>query len=623
MQWRDRASQAARQTRLAMTWGVQMVLYPIYVLFQSGRLVGYQLRQAVTRLRPLLEAVKDDDFDPQLGAPPVTSDRLFYNTLDYLETFELPIILSPQALPQADFSALSAASTKIASDLASEVASCGGWIYPAVPFRLRSAIPTLSAVRQPNAAGAIALNSEWRLVASPSAADELVLTGHFSLASDAEAVSIAPDLAVMGFTELAPAAAPSHWRGMALRQAIAQLRQPVVPVQDSQPGTVNVTQMVRGVACLLKTQTLVLVNSYNQVLDILSPQQQFQLHQRIVLEAATYHRRYRLQVEAQQAAHRAHTLARRWGRFLPPPHSKSTTLPPVRAFQSLMGWIQTSPVAIATNVFQESVLVSVPDRPQITQTLALTKRPTALSNMPLRSPVSLPSKPRRSFWHDLLHSIRQSGQAKSNVAPLRASAPSTTLQSWFDPDRQGSDDGWFSANQLSLARRRAEAFPPVPSLPHRSRWMPDWANSFFNPGDSLDVDLAEDVAESLSEGEAIAPRFSSQSGGALNFPDPNDNLNPVWSSASNAEIASGEGAIASSTSQSIPSLNRRRGDADLAPAEEHDDFDQLASTIIETRATLVGYVKHPLEQLLEWIDLGMVWIERWVERIWSWLRSSS
>jgi hypothetical protein len=43
-------------------------------------------------------------------------------------------------------------------------------------------------------------------------------------------------------------------------------------------------------------------------------------------------------------------------------------------------------------------------------------------------------------------------------------------------------------------------------------------------------------------------------------------------------------------------------------------------TWIETEAILVGYVKHPLEQLLEWLDAGMLWIENVASKLWQWLR---
>ncbi len=41
---------------------------------------------------------------------------------------------------------------------------------------------------------------------------------------------------------------------------------------------------------------------------------------------------------------------------------------------------------------------------------------------------------------------------------------------------------------------------------------------------------------------------------------------------------------------------------------------------IEAQAKLVGYVKHPLEQLLGWIDHGMLWLEEGWFKLWRWLR---
>jgi hypothetical protein len=58
---------------------------------------------------------------------------------------------------------------------------------------------------------------------------------------------------------------------------------------------------------------------------------------------------------------------------------------------------------------------------------------------------------------------------------------------------------------------------------------------------------------------------------------------------------------------------------DTANAEEAA---MLPSSWIETEAQLVGYVKHPLEQLLEWLDQGMVWLETQLSRVWNWLTRS-
>ncbi len=41
---------------------------------------------------------------------------------------------------------------------------------------------------------------------------------------------------------------------------------------------------------------------------------------------------------------------------------------------------------------------------------------------------------------------------------------------------------------------------------------------------------------------------------------------------------------------------------------------------IETPAIAMGYVKHPLEQLLEWLDLAMLWLENTLVKFWHWLQ---
>ncbi|MGB3494604.1 MAG: hypothetical protein WBA57_17890 [Elainellaceae cyanobacterium] len=679
MQWRDRAAKAARQTRLAVTWGTQMALYPIYVLFQSTRLAGYQLRQAVTRLMPLLAAVKDEDFDPQVGAPPVNSDDLIHNTLAYLETLDLPVILSSRALPQENVRSLPGAEQKRLES--AEGFRLEGWIYPAVPLQFDADLQrslSLEFLSNSNTSGsnaplkkleqkrlsgdsseetsdqptedsplsnslqvnpnanslartagvAIALSPQWQLVVSPS-----VVIDSPNPPSD----PLVGDLAVMGFAELVPL--PQREKQWALQRAIARLRQAVVPVHDTAAGTVNVTQMVRGVACLLATQSIVLVNHQNQVLDILTPLQQLQLHQRIVFETATYYRRHRLQLGAQQAEARARALSGKWTwRFLPPSRpsrsQKRKILPPVRAFQVLMGWVQQSPVAIATNLFQESALIALPrDSAAIASgTLQRSRRVTASlppSSAPPKSlrPAPASPSPQRPFWQglfDFLGVSNSSGSAPTSSSQgaivYSGSGPTAPVapQRWFDPDSQGNTQGWVNANDLSQARQ-AEAAPAIPSLPRRSRWMPDWASSFFNPGDSLDMDLAD--AEDVPTG-AIAPSSPSGLSDNLRLLDPNnDVLNPDWPST--AAVAENQWNTRALSQGSLSaSRNQQNSDQKGALAIDEEEADALVPTIVEAPATLVGYIKHPLEQILEWIDFGMFWLENTAERIWSWLTRS-
>ncbi|MGB7443605.1 MAG: hypothetical protein WA919_21280 [Coleofasciculaceae cyanobacterium] len=51
-----------------------------------------------------------------------------------------------------------------------------------------------------------------------------------------------------------------------------------------------------------------------------------------------------------------------------------------------------------------------------------------------------------------------------------------------------------------------------------------------------------------------------------------------------------------------------------------DDFFERGEDWIETQATPTGYVKHPLEQVLGWLDRVMLWIEELFIKVWRWFQ---
>ncbi|MFS8119748.1 MAG: hypothetical protein ACMG55_14855, partial [Microcoleus sp.] len=44
------------------------------------------------------------------------------------------------------------------------------------------------------------------------------------------------------------------------------------------------------------------------------------------------------------------------------------------------------------------------------------------------------------------------------------------------------------------------------------------------------------------------------------------------------------------------------------------------SEYLETEAESMGYIKHPLEQVLEWLDVVMLRLEKIVEQLWNWAK---
>ncbi|WP_413161887.1 hypothetical protein ACL6C3_24295 [Capilliphycus salinus ALCB114379] len=53
---------------------------------------------------------------------------------------------------------------------------------------------------------------------------------------------------------------------------------------------------------------------------------------------------------------------------------------------------------------------------------------------------------------------------------------------------------------------------------------------------------------------------------------------------------------------------------------EGGDRHETASDCLQAEATAVGYVKHPLEQVLEWLDRVLYWIEEAAIKAWKWAK---
>lgn len=61
-------------------------------------------------------------------------------------------------------------------------------------------------------------------------------------------------------------------------------------------------------------------------------------------------------------------------------------------------------------------------------------------------------------------------------------------------------------------------------------------------------------------------------------------------------------------------------EAQIQPASAESLNTSIQRDVIDIQASLVEYVKHPLQQLLEWIDLGMLWVEKRVVQFVTWFR---
>jgi hypothetical protein len=477
---RDKTAETWRKVKIATTWSAQIVLYPIYLAFQSTRLVGKQLRQTVRQVLPQLRAAQQAIQNPDLASA------------------------SPEAIaPSSD--------TPIQNILQAAI-------------HLTQTLPA-SALLQ------------------PLSGQDAHPTRFLSSSS----------LPTSNSSPLTPRATPT------LREH---------------------SSLLQGIASLLDTRSLVLVSTDNQLLDILTPDQQTQLYRRMIWELADYYHQQKALGLKRPAALKSLVV----NNFLPLPADRPNALLPIRVFYGLMAWMQTSPVAIAANLFQESQLASlhvaelsgsrsVLERPQL---------PAASGNL-LRS-AELP-------WLSLKEIFQGLGDRASfqQASPQKPSQPLLTrFVNWLKP----------GAIALSAAKS-----PSKTTSDSLGQTQPD-RHSPAQPFPWLTV---EDLFGKIRT-------FQTQ-------PNPSEDWELHDTAQANrlikhkaATLKPTDAAQSLTTSTTTAALSKFKD----TPIAETDLT--LSVTTIEAEVSLVTYVKHPLEQVLEWLDRGMLWIEERIAKVLEWWR---
>jgi len=289
-----------------------------------------------------------------------------------------------------------------------------------------------------------------------------------------------------------------------------QLHKQNLPTQVSQSSRVE----IQGVATLLTTRTLVLVSIANEILDILTPEQQQKLAARISWELANLYRQWRLvdNLKTSRVQRQLSHLA------------KPSLFLPVRLFWQLMAWVQTSPVAIAINLFGESTLSDYQEP------------------MPaIASPTEIP----QSFAYSWLKRFARGGTL---------AAIDDTIAQWEAHPRKTS-------NQVANNSEN---------------------RAFVN----------------LSPATFLAQTYTSSTDPLLSY-------------------SSSQLSFTSAYCPLPPALSSPP-EKPISYAHNHDI--EPAPDWIETEAISTGYVKHPLEQILEWLDVGMLWLEKVTIKAWRWMR---
>ncbi|AOY81661.1 hypothetical protein BJP36_18835 [Moorena producens JHB] len=505
-------------------------------------------------------------------------------------------------------------------------------------------------------------------------------------------------------------------------------------VTPAKPAT-NEHMLIHGVACLLDNRGLVLVTVENQILDILTPQQQQKLASRISWEVADLMRKWRLahSLDGKKASPSLATLDH-------PP-----ILPPIRLFWRLMAWVQTSPVAIAINLFGESRIIrAVSNRQSATSNHRQAKpKPFQLSpSSPIEEVLAflddkfleleshqlvqraevvvklskqIPLKLRQSN-NQLIQALQKPlikgdtseevtagsetnrfkllsliyaaidyffGRKPSNFSLIGSSEQSPIASGSGEVLPGGnSNDFYPEAHQLSgdNSPPLSPSLKPSTSTPSRSKsdeldpWLTDndflWGNpdtsdhyqnlssSTSNSGNQAELPVANlKSRHQLPEGfnskipvkseKSIWSLFKrylnllkapgkliisrNKSSNVKSRPSISQNKNSRTDKSPDlSQIQDNLGKTTPKESQDQPlavvnsgstKVNGSKGEENSAIANSRNDSDvEPNQDWIETKATPEGYVKHPLELVLEWLDITILWIEELVVKIWRLLQ---
>lgn len=353
----------------------------------------------------------------------------------------------------------------------------------------------------------------------------------------------------------------------------------------------NNNLVIQGIATLLENQKLVLVTPENLLIDIFSPTQQKQLKQRICLEIANYQYQRRLQEYA----------AKKFPSLIPSFQINSpNVLPPVRWFWTVMRWIQTSQVALAINLFGESSLFSNLTRPKV----------ATFANKNLLIEKFTPIKS-----HQDIYLITQEKNKKLTQEP--------------DPFQikvliQAAIDYFFGQHykQVSLGTNKttptlstASSTQPLSNVPEPDPWL-SWDDLFSQ---DIPQENTKKPTDSTLNNSAKLPATKTSVKERKTFLEQIQQNIPQQDNAKSLSIQPSKDIQLSPKTPS-KTIVAAQTSATITPISSQTNQLEATPEWIETEATPVGYVKHPLVRILEVLDLIIFGFEKLWLRFWNWLK---
>jgi hypothetical protein len=462
----------------------------------------------------------------------------------------------------------------------------------------------------------------------------------------------------------------------------------------------NTQPKVEGIASFIPARTLVLIGSENQILDILTPQQQELLENRLTWEIANGDPGRREIAQKELKFNLGLESA-----------AKKSQLPPVRRFWELMAWLQTSPVALKRNQFGESIFAV---KKSIDRNLILVqKAPIAPAKIPQpsiaasnsidqnipklethfnskldRSPIPLSFVTLLDRAAVNLEEFTLPPSVKTTSEPevkINTSAPEINLDVsardilekyarnieqmiWSSVDQllgkeTAASDNTEKSVAIQYYLKQRQSQQDTENSPQADRPWLNWQDLFgeaapqhliegsseaenAQASQKVKPQIAElgELAESRSTAVSISPypeavhrllgqlKQSLLAKSSKSQPQLESNLAvtqknssalaaeptpgrapetqvPKYTNPNTAQNSQSPAAIAPQTSR-YTAVQPKNQTANAPPEGDY----------LETKAESMGYIKHPLEQVLEWLDAVMLRLENIAEQLWNWAK---
>ncbi|MGF1936332.1 MAG: hypothetical protein RM347_018420 [Nostoc sp. ChiQUE02] len=395
-------------------------------------------------------------------------------------------------------------------------------------------------------------------------------------------------------------------------------------ITKNQAGSINPSQLdnalkqhfsiVRGIATNLMNRNLVLVTADNEILDILTPQQQAKLEDRIINEVANYWQYWRLIIAKKEIE-----LLPQIDRLLAKLTDANPAKIPVLAEGIPKDLLNTDKLLtfldLAVAKLESNALVPVQERSQEIVQVAQTQL-----NIFLYGKEQLAGRGEITANADGLETQTLNLQALIEAA----------LNYFFGVGSRKTLEPTTSDERLPgklFSSHLRKALSKSPQLENQDLTDDPWLRWSDLFGDTETV-AEKSVTLSGRKNPALAPSLSvghfSQKNlsvkqpklgsGLVHRKQPNRNL-------TSSQKTSGKVASVKQNRASISQLKSESRKGEMLKQQFHQSSQVEAQPDwIETKATSTGYEKHPLEQLLEWLDYVMLWLEEKFVNIFQSLR---